>query len=374
MRIVLSQVEQKMRKIECEPLDETFLSFLRGLKTNSANSYGSALRRWINFTHMNGKATLDFKRADKDAETEKLVLQFKKYVVGLGKSENSANVGVAAIRGFFAANRTPLIFTHTESKRLQESNRSTQDFLFTKEDLAKMNEQGETLQEKFILLVGKSVGLRAGDFANLTFGMFRGSHLDTEAPVSLGEIATGKEHVKAYPFLDSDAVQVVKLWLERNPDKNDKDCIVDLDEQSLTITLQRMFQRAGLEAGDKRVRFHCLRKFLIDRLSAVASESQWKQIVGKSIAEGAYVSTDQLRDVYLRAMPSIVINGNGKNHAKLEELGEQNRKLQGQVDDQAMRIEALLKRLEELDPNIRAKYHKTLELLRSKKGAWKPET
>jgi hypothetical protein len=44
---------------------------------------------------------------------------------------------------------------------------------------------------------------------------------------------------------------------------------------------------------EKRVRFHCLRKFLIDRLSAYASESQWKQIVGKAIGEGAHVSQEQ---------------------------------------------------------------------------------
>lgn len=69
----------------------------------------------------------------------------------------------------------------------------------------------------------------------------------------------------------------------------------------------------------KRIRFHCLRKFLIDRLSAYASESQWKQIVGKSIDEGAYVSQDQLKGVFTRAMKDL-INGNGIKAKKLMEL------------------------------------------------------
>jgi predicted nucleic acid-binding Zn-ribbon protein len=70
----------------------------------------------------------------------------------------------------------------------------------------------------------------------------------------------------------------------------------------------------------KRVRFHCLRKFLIDRLSAYAGESQWKQIVGKSIDEGAYVSQDQLKGVFQRAMKDLLINGNGVKAKKLIEL------------------------------------------------------
>jgi hypothetical protein len=84
-------------------------------------------------------------------------------------------------------------------------------------------------------------------------------------------------------------------------------------------------EKAGMEIQNgtihgKRIRFHCLRKFLIDRLSAYASESQWKQIVGKAIDEGAYVSQDQLRAVFGRAMKDLVINGNGIKIKKLTEL------------------------------------------------------
>ena len=68
----------------------------------------------------------------------------------------------------------------------------------------------------------------------------------------------------------------------------------------------------------KRVHFHNLRKFLIDRLSAYSGESQWKQIIGKSISEGAYVSQDQLRGVFSRAMKDLLINGNGKTKKLME--------------------------------------------------------
>ena len=79
-----------------------------------------------------------------------------------------------------------------------------------------------------------------------------------------------------------------------------------------------MFNNAHLINGNRIVRFHNLRKYLIDRLSAVCSESQWKQVAGKKISEGAYISTEQLREIYTRAMPSIIINGNNKNHVKIK--------------------------------------------------------
>jgi len=174
--------------------------------------------------------------------------------------------------------------------------------------------------EKYILLVGKSVGLRVGDFLNITYGKLRSLNLNAEAPIFIGETVTMKEHVKAYPFLDSDSIPIVKAILERNPQAKDTDRILDYTDASLTQSIQRLMAKAHIDTHGQIARFHNLRKYLIDRLSAVASESQWKQIVGKKIEEGAYISQDQLRDVYLRAMPSIIINGNGKNLVKVEAL------------------------------------------------------
>jgi hypothetical protein len=351
--VILHKESVRMKAIKCEEkLDSEFTAFLNSLKPNSKNAYGSILKYWINFSHMNGKALLEFRKADKDAETEKLVMNFKAYIINeCKKSENYANVGVSAIRGFFTSKRVPLVFTRQESDRLQESNRTTQDYLFAKEDLARMVEQGSFI-ERYVLLVGKSIGLRAGDFVTYTFGDFRSIHLDSEAPVFLGEKATGKEHIPAYPFLDSDAVQVVKAMLERNPDKKNSDRVLDWDEENLTACVQNLFKKARLESGEKRVRFHNLRKYLIDRLSAVASESQWKQIVGKAISEGAYVSQDQLREVYLRAMPSIIINGNGKNHVKIEALEATVQRLEKEIASKDAEIEVLRKNQNTMSKSI----------------------
>lgn len=308
------------KKVVSESLDSVFTEFLDGLKASSRMTYRGMIAHWVNFSHMNGKESLEFRKKDADALTQKKVVAFKAYLQGLGLSDNFSRTACGAIRGFFASHRLKLEFISSEKRTIQEANRTTVDYLFSKEDLAKMSEQA-SLNERYVCLVGKSVGLRASDFINFTYGTFRSIHIDTEeAPIPLGEIVTGKEKVKAFPFLDSDAVQVVKAILERNPEAKNSDRILDWNEESLTQSIQSIFRKAHLESGDKTVRFHNLRKYLIDRLSAVASESQWKQIVGKKISEGAYVSTDQLRDIYLRAMPSITINGNGRNHVKIEQL------------------------------------------------------
>ena len=287
-------------------------------------SYKTVLKQYLEYSQKTGQQLLDIKRNDKDFQVENSMLTYRKHILSKGKSENYAVGSVMTIRGFYSYYRLPLMFRRNDSRKLTEKSRTTTDYLFDKEDLAKMSLAGD-LKERYVLLVGKSVGLRAGDFVKLTFGQFRSLKLDGEAPIAFGEIGTGKEKVKAYPFLDSDAVPIVKAWLESHKDAKDTELMAVNSESNLTIILQTLCQKAGMEIENgsihgKRVRFHCLRKFLIDRLSAYAGESQWKQVVGKAIGEGAYVSQDQLRGVYARAMKDLVINGNGLKVKKLVEL------------------------------------------------------
>lgn len=337
------------KKIEAhEPLDDVFQEFINTQKKATKITYRTALVYWLRFTRMNGKATLEFRKNDKDSETEKKVLAFNSWLKqlknpdGTLKSENSARTLTGGVRGFFSAHRMPLRFISGEKKRLQESNRSTQDYLFSKEDLAKMSEQA-SLTERYVLLFGKSVGLRASDFLTFTYGDFRSTHLDTEAPISLGERITKKEHVPAFPFVDSDSIPIIKAILERNPEAKNTEKILDWEEESLTQCLQRLFEKAHLENGGKTVRFHNLRKYLFDKLSCVMSQEKAKQIVGKKISESAYLTTESLRECYVRAMPSICINGNGKNHVKIEAMENTIVRLEKELKSKDTEIEILRK-------------------------------
>jgi hypothetical protein len=296
-------------------------------KKGTFTTYKVQMKLYLKFTGKTGQRLLDEKRNDEDFQVEKSIFAFRKWLLQNGKSENYATSTVGAIRGFYSFYRMPLQFRRQESRKLTEKNRTTQDYLFDREDLSRMALAGN-LKERYVLLVGKSVGLRASDFVRLTYGQMRSLKLDSEPPIALGQTGTKKESVRAYPFLDSDAVPIVKAMLDANKDKADNQRILTDSEDNLSVILQTLARKAGFEIENgavhgKRIHFHNLRKYLINHLSAYSSESQWKQIVGKSIAESAYVSTDQLRNIFARAMKDIIINGgNGLKARKLIELEE----------------------------------------------------
>lgn len=328
-------------------------------KKGTFSTYKCQLKQYLQWTGKTGQELIDIKKADKDFQVENTFFAYRKYLLSQGKSENYATSSINAIRGFYSYFRVPLQFRKQESRKLTERNRTTTDYLFDKEDLAKMALAGN-LKERYILLLGKSIGLRASDFIKLTYGQMRSLKLESEPPIALGEIATQKESVKAYPFLDSDAIPIVKAMLEANKDKKDSDRIIEDNEDNLSVMLQKLAHKAGMpvdldEEGkplgtihNQRIRMHCLRKYLIDHISAQAGESQWKQIVGKSISEGAYVSQDQLRSVFSRAMPSLLINGGGAKTRKLIELETALKSVESENQVSKVRIDQLQKTIVEL--------------------------
>ncbi len=283
------------------------------------------MRLYLDFTQKTGQQLLDEKKKDTIFQVENIMLKFRNWVLESGKSESYAKSATATVRSFYSYFRVPLVFRKHDIHKLSKAKRSTSDYLFSREDLSNIALAG-SLKERYVLLVGKSLGLRVGDFCRLTFGRFRSLNLDLEPPICLGRVETEKERVPAYPFLDADAIPIVKLWLDSHKGEPDSARMIKDKEQNLSTILQSLFGKAGYDISSDgcyhgaHIRFHNLRKFLIDRLSAYAGESQWKQIVGKTITEGAYVSQDQLRGIYMRAMKDTLINGNGVKTKKLIEI------------------------------------------------------
>lgn len=280
-------------------------------KKSTRGTYKSAWLKFAEFTHMTGEQVLESRKQDKEKLWEKKVLAFKQHLLESGSKRApdgfapySATLFAMAIRAFFAFYEMPLSYRQSEKRRLKERVRKTEDYRFSLEDLRKLSDIAD-LQERYVIIVGKSLGLRAGDFLNLRVGDLQ-PHLDEEPPIGIGPLQTQKESVQAYPFIDSGAKPVIKLWLEkiaRDGRVNPQDKILSYTEEcQLSRVLKRTVIKAGINTGNKIVRFHCLRKFLTDRLSSVMAESKWKMIVGKQISESAYVSPDELRKDYKRAM------------------------------------------------------------------------
>jgi len=286
------------------PNDKATVEWLKAQKKGTMYSYKYSWKFFLEFTGMTGDQILEERKLDKEYAWEKKTLEFKNWLIQKGLSEHSAVSATTAVRSFFAFHRLDLNFKRTEKAKLTEAKRKTEDYKFSLEDLKKMFDVAD-LEEKYVLTAGKSFGLRAGDFLRLTRGDLE-PYLDRPLPISLGEYVTQKERVKAYPFIDGDALPVIKYVIDkmsREGRTNPNDRILTFkDEIQLSRTLKRLTEKAGIKTGNKVVRFHCLRKFLIDRISRFMSESKWKQIVGKKISEGAYVSSEDLREDYVRVM------------------------------------------------------------------------
>jgi hypothetical protein len=287
------------------PNDKATHEWLNSMKKRTRSTYQSHWRHLVKFTGMTGDQILADRKADKDYKWEKKTIEFKRWLIDTKKkAEYTAKSATGAVRSFFAFHRMELKFRRTESTRLTEARRKTEDYRFSRDDLKKIADVAG-LEEKYVVVLGKSFGLRAGDFLKLTHGDLE-PYIDRPVPISIGAYSTQKESVKAYPFIDSDAQPIVKLMLEKmkregrgNPNER---MLTHKHGIQLSRILKRVAERAGIKHGNKIVRFHCLRKFLIDRLSSHMSTEKWKQIVGKKISEGAYVSPDSLREDYRRAM------------------------------------------------------------------------
>lgn len=289
--------------------DKATQEWLDSLKKSTRHTYQYHWQTFLEFVGSTGDQILESRKADENYTWEKRIMEFRDWLINERKmSEHTAKTAGGVVRGFFnyhgRTHKRPLEFRRSEGARLGEAKTKTEDYRFSLEDLKKMFDVAD-LEEKYILTTGKSFGLRAGDFLRLTRGDLE-PYLDRPVPISIGKYSTQKESAPAYPFIDADALPVIKLMIDkmtRDGRGKPNDRILTFSHEiELTRAIRRLVSRAGIMIGNKRVRFHCMRKFLIDRLSSFMSESKWKQIVGKTISEGAYVSPDSLRNDYMRAM------------------------------------------------------------------------
>jgi hypothetical protein len=284
-------------------------------------NYAYAFPFFLKFMQKTGNELLEMRKADVDNHTfemEKHVLACKNWVTKQPYKTNPnklysdahAKAVVTSARSFFAYYRMDLKFRRQESTKLAAAMPVQEKYKFTLDDFRRMYAVAD-LDEKYVLCVGKSFMLRAEDFVIRVRGDLE-PYVNQEVPVCITQsgITTMKEHILAFPFVDSDALPIVKLMLEkmtREGRTKPTDRMFTLHKRELTRALKRLCEKAGINTGNKAVKFHCLRAFGCDKLASYMSESKWKQVVGKKIHESAYVSADELRKDFIRAMPDLTI-------------------------------------------------------------------
>lgn len=224
-------------------------------------------------------------------------------------SDNARKAYVTAARSFFSHHRLDLRFTKQQKRKLGKKARPKRSFYeFTLDDIREMSAVAKP-KERYILLAGKDLGLRASDFSILKQGRFT-AHLNEDAPISLGEIYTQKEGILATPFIGPDGKYAAEQWLKILKAKGDYDAdrpMLTIAEKELTENLKRLVKKAHIKIGNQEVRFHNLRVFAITRLSKVLETNRWKQIVGKQVPESAYVKPFKIREDYKKVLPLTTI-------------------------------------------------------------------
>lgn len=348
------------------PNDKATIEWLRSQSKNTLSAYKSLWQWFLEYTEMNGNQILESRKQDLKQTDEKLRRKWEKKALEFYKwcqthtcrkhkkplSEGGAKTTLGTVRGFFNYHYADLKFRNTTRRKLaREPKRIREDYKLSKETLARMSVQAN-LRDRYVLVVGKSLGLRAIDFINLQVGDFTCLDLDSEPPISMGERHTIKEDVPSFSFLDSDAVPILKAYLETidRTDPNAK--MLPIGKNELTRILQDLAQKANVNVGNKHLRFHCLRKFLIDRLSSQMSESKWKQVVGKKIDESAYISEVQLRESYARAMPETTFSNHNHRVMQIQELESALVKLQQDVTNYKTTSEVLGKEVKTLKETL----------------------
>lgn len=299
-------------------------------------------------------------------------------------SDNTRKAYLRSIRSFFSFHRLDVKFTQQQKGRISKKAKPKRKYYdYTVEDIKKMASVSKP-KERYILLCGKEVGLRASDFVKLKQGTFEAHSLDAEPPISLGEVYTTKEGVTAKPFLGFDGRDAAKQWLtvlksegEYDPDKP----MLDVGKKELTAILKRLTKRARVNTGNEKVRFHQLRVFLVTRLAQIMESNRWKQVVGKEVPESAYVKPLQLREDYAKVLPLITVNTSAGMPQKeeIKKLENAVMTLTRDMKGYKTTTELLTRRLEEqeqinrnfkdiLKELVESGYRKDIEKATSKRG------
>jgi integrase len=334
--------------------DPKFLDFISIQEPKTAKTYKVTFRKLMAFDPtINGEQMLK----DKKLWEMQKIFEFQKFLAKSGLSQSSIKSTIGGVRGFFSANREALIFTSQEKRKINVSGRSTEDYLFTKAELYKLWNLAD-LSEKWILC-NKSLGMRIEDFARITWGHLRTINLDDD-PAYFGDYLTAKENVVAHPFLDSDCIVVVKQLLDVNKTKADNDRVFNKSNTQASYILQQLVKKSGIVTASKVVRMHNLRKFCNDRLKSHMAESKANQIIGHSngASTEAYLYQES-RDCFTRAMPDLLLNGNGGIKAVKQEVAQMNTtvdalvKLLSAKDSEIQTLKLLLEQQQKLSQEMR---------------------
>lgn len=291
---------------------------------------------------------------------------------GEGAATNSARTLCLGLRQFF--NYYEVGIKLKRGSAVGKSVLTEKSYPLTIEDLRKMFAVAN-LRERVMLSMAKDLGIRIGDFVQIKKADL--PDLNQEAPIPF-DIMTGKEEVLAKSHLSAETVELLKTYLPTiadnpNPFLFPTNGTHGIDEDTLGQALKALAAKAGIVIPtSKQLTFHTFRKLFISTGKNVGvSDDIVKALCGKSVDSDirTYMTGIQWRENFSKIADVLKIQQmTNKNHVRLEELEERNKKLADQLALMLQIIEAQQKRLEEIKPEEKGKMaeiHKIIFRLRS---------
>jgi len=349
------------------PNPSTRKEYRNGL-TRFAAWFGKSADEILELRKADLKSEDTFKRKRFERELEKFhaYLQAPK-PQGQGSATNSARTLCLGLRQFF--NYYEVGMKLKRGSAVGKSVLTEKSYPLTIEDIRKMFAVAN-LRERVVLSLAKDLGIRIGDFVQIKKADL--PDLNQEAPISW-DIVTHKEEVPTKGHLSAETVELLKVYLptvKDNPNPflfptNGKHGI---DEDTLGQALKALAKKAGIVIpSNKQLTFHTFRKLFISTGKNVGvSDDIIKALVGKSVDSDirTYMTGIQWRESFAKIAEQLkIVQATNKNHVRLEELEERNKKLEEQTSLLWQVLESTMKALEEKSETRKAKMNQIREII-----------
>jgi len=356
-------VNAKPEKEYCTTEKEFYESIPNPL---TRKEYRNGLQRFSEWFGKNADEILQMRREDlKTEETfqrkrfEREIEKFHAHLKQSGSSTNSARTLCLGIRQFFRYYEIPILLRR--GSEVGKTVLTDKTYPLTIEDLRKMFAVAD-LKQRVMLSMAKDLALRIGDFVQI--GRDHLPDLNQEPPIPF-DIMTEKEEVLAKGHLSAETVDLLKTYLPTIKDKPNPYLFPSngkgfLDEDTIGWNLKELARKAGIAVPKgKRLTFHAFRKLFISTGKNLNVDPDVvKALCGKKVDADilTYMTTVKWREAFSKIAEALKIQAlPTRNHVRLEELEEQNKKMSCQIALLLQVVEMQQKRLEELNPKEKGK-------------------
>lgn len=336
---------------------DIFLRFLKFLETQG-------------FENPTGDSILKQHKANRKSDDNKtryqfddLIPKFSQWLIDTSSVTHNSAVNLAIpIQGFFKFHREPLKIQQSDITKVREVIKKFH--IFTQLDLAKMVRVSD-VQEKAVILLGKDLGIRVGDFSELKRKPILEAYKNQngEFPIEF-EILTEKEGIVSIGHIMEETYQALQDYWSNAPQS---EYVFPIKADRINDIIKNTWDRAFPDRN-MLTRFHELRSFKMTALSDVGvNEWHIKKMVGKKLGAdiNTYLRGANLKGDFIKATPKLQLTGqfNGNNHQAIEGLQTTIANQQLELHDQKVRLDALTKEVEKLClivGDYQAKYAKLL--------------